>query len=413
MKSLVALLLIVFLISCNSNKKRQQETEKEMTKIIELVPFPDESKTALPHLFSNKEITLLSWVKTVNDSTNELKYSYLIEDKWEQPKKVITGKNWFVNWADFPSITENNGNLLTHFLKKSSEETFSYDVKLNLLTKGESQWKTQMPLHTDNTKTEHGFVTVLPYQGDSFFITWLDGRNTASSDGHEHTGHGGAMTIRAAEVSSSGTVSNDILLDAKTCDCCQTTAAITDNGPIVIYRGRTDEEIRDIAITRRINGQWTKPKFVHEDGWEINGCPVNGPKVDAIGNKVAVAWFTAVNGEPKVKVAFSDNAGADFARPILVSNTKPLGRVDLELLDSENAIVSWMETVADITYFKAMKINKSGTSSTPVIISTLDASRKTGFPQMELVEDKVYFAWTAIDNDVSSIKTAYLSLEEF
>lgn len=401
------------LISCNFNNKKQQETEKNTAEIIEFVPFPDESETALPHLFSNEEETILSWVKTVNDSISEFNYSYLIEDKWEKPKTIIAGKNWFVNWADFPSITVNNGNLLTHILKKSSEETFSYDIKLNLLPKGESQWKTQMPLHTDGTKTEHGFVTILPYQENSFFITWLDGRNTAASEGHGHAEDGGAMTIRAAEISSDGTVSSEILLDAKTCDCCQTTAAITNNGPIVLYRDRTDDEIRDIAITRRENGQWTKPKFVHEDGWEIKGCPVNGPKVDAIGNSVAVSWFTAVNGEPNVKVAFSDNAGADFATPILVSNTKPLGRVDIELLDNENAIVSWMETVADITYLKAMKINKSGATSSAIIISTLDASRKTGFPQMELVEDKLYFAWTAIENGISSIKTAYLPLELF
>lgn len=412
-ESLIALLSILLLISCNSDKKQQQGAEKKTAEIIELVPFPDESETALPHLFSNEETTLLSWVKILNDSTSQFNYSYLTEGKWEQPGKIIAGRNWFVNWADFPSISVNNGNLLTHFLKKSSQETFSYDIKLNLLPKGTSQWKTELPLHNDGTKTEHGFVTVLPYQEDSFFITWLDGRNTALSQGHDDTGHGGAMTIRAAEVSSEGVVTNDMLLDAKTCDCCQTTAAITTNGPIVLYRDRTDEEIRDIAITRRVNGQWTTPEFVHEDGWEIKGCPVNGPTVDAIGSSVAVAWFTAVNGEPQVKVAFSDNAGANFATPILISDRKPLGRVDIVLLDGNNAIVSWMETAAGTTYLKAMKINKTSTMSAPITISTLDASRKTGFPQMELVEDNLYFAWTTIENDVSGIKTAYVPLEKF
>ncbi|WP_339715202.1 hypothetical protein [uncultured Kriegella sp.] len=411
-KYLYVLVLFILLVSCNSNKK-QQVTEYKKTEIIQFISFPGGTETLLPHLFSSREATILSWVKKLNDSTTQFNYSYLTDEKWEQPKEIITGQDWFVNWADYPMITVNNENVLAHFLKKSSQETFSYDIKLSILPKGTSQWQTQLPLHTDSTKTEHGFVTMLPYKKDSFFITWLDGRNTASENGHAHSGHGGAMTLRAAEVSSNGTVSNNALLDGKTCSCCQTTAAITDNGPIVLYRDRTDKEIRDIAITRQVNGKWTTPKSIFDDGWEINGCPVNGPKVDVIGNSVAVAWFTAANGEPKVKVTFSENSGADFTTPISVSNRDALGRVDIVLLDEDNAIVSWMETVKESTYLKIMKVNKSGTKSASISVSEMSGSRETGFPQMERIGDELYFAWTSLENDTSTIKTAYMPLDIF
>lgn len=411
-KYLYALALVMLLFSCNSNKK-QQVTKDKKPEIIQFIPFPGGTETLLPHLYSSKEATMLSWVKKLNDSTSQLNYSYLIDENWGQPIEIVTGQDWFVNWADYPMITVNNENVLAHFLKKSSKETFSYDILLNILTKGTSQWQTQLPLHVDGTKTEHGFVTMMPYKKDSFFITWLDGRNTKSESGHMHSGHGGAMTLRAAEVSSNGTVSNDTLLDGKTCSCCQTTAAITDNGPIVLYRDRTDKEIRDIAITRQVNGQWTTPEFIFNDGWKINGCPVNGPKVDATGNSVAVAWFTAANGEPKVKVIFSDNGGASFSEPILVSNTEALGRVDIVLINKDNAIVSWMETEEKTTYLKAMKVNRSGIKSDSVTVAEMDGSRKTGFPQMEQVGDRLYFAWTSLENDTSSIKTAYMELDLF
>src|SRR5690554_6509581 len=134
--ALVVLLSILLLNSCNSNQNQQQEAERKAAEIIEFVSFPNETETALPYLFSDKETTVLSWVKILNDSTSQLNYSYLTDDKWEEPRKIITGRNWFINWADFPSIAVNNGNLLTHFLKKSSPQTFSYDIKLNLLPKG-------------------------------------------------------------------------------------------------------------------------------------------------------------------------------------------------------------------------------------------------------------------------------------
>ena len=412
MKHYYTVVLITLLVSCNSNKK-QQLAEVKIAEIVQHIPFSGGTKTSLPYLFSNQDVTILSWVKKINDFTTQFNYSYLIDDKWEEPKEIITGQDWFVNWADFPSIVENNGNVLAHFLKKSSQETFAYDIKLNILPKGSPHWQTESNLHTDGTKTEHGFVTMLPYKEDSFFITWLDGRNMASGNGHEHLGHGGEMALRAAEIAIDGTISNDVVIDEKTCTCCQTTAAITNNGPIVLYRDKTDEEIRDIAITRQVNGKWTTPTSIFDDGWKIKGCPVNGPKVDAISNNIAVAWFTAAQGKPKVKVSFSENSGADFTVPVVIANKEALGRVDIVLIDKDNAIISWMENVEKLTYLKAMKVNKTGTKSTLITISEMDGSRKAGFPQMERVGDKMFFAWTSLESEVSSIKTAYVPLENF
>ena len=45
---------------------------------------------------------------------------------------------------------------------------------------------------------------------------------------------------------------------------------------LAIYRDRTETERRDIA-SRRLQGNWTVSQPVGVDGWQINGCPVNGP----------------------------------------------------------------------------------------------------------------------------------------
>ena len=282
MRSFIACLVGFLLVASCGDRSEKNKV------LVQYIDTPVRPKSSLPNLFSNAEHTLMSWVEMVDDSTAQLKYARLIDGEWQEPQLIVQGRDWFVNWADFPAIAENNGHLLSHVLRKSSKETFSYDVKLNLLMKGDSQWATDLQLHSDATKTEHGFVTTLPYK-DSFFITWLDGRNTSGSG---HDSQGGAMTIRAAQVSTSGTVSNEHLLDERTCDCCQTTAAITANGPVVIYRDRSENEVRDISIVRLIDGEWTSPKTIHNDNWQIKGCPVNGPKSATIANDLVVAWFT-------------------------------------------------------------------------------------------------------------------------
>ena len=49
-----------------------------------------------------------------------------------------------------------------------------------------------------------------------------------------------------------------------------------------------EEEVRDIYVTRNINDGWESPVSVHDDGWVIYGCPVNGPKVVSSSNNIAV-----------------------------------------------------------------------------------------------------------------------------
>ena len=67
-------------------------------------------------------------------------------------------------------------------------------------------------------------------------------------------------------------------------------------------------------------------------GWlAATACPVNGA-VAAAGERVAVAWFTGADKTPRVKLAFSNDAGETFGQPVAVDDGNPTGRVDVLLL---------------------------------------------------------------------------------
>ena len=221
------------------------------------------------------------------------------------------------------------------------------------------------------------------------------------------------MTLRAGVVSTTGELLQAYELDDSTCDCCQTTSAITDNGPIVIYRDRSEEEIRDISIVRFVDGNWTTPKVIHEDYWQIKGCPVNGPKVAALGNEVVVSWFTGAENNPKVNVVFSNDGGANFQEPILIAEGMVMGRVDVLWMDQDKAVVSWMESKDKMAVFYTMIVSKDGSVSNKQVIAELDGSRKSGFPQMEIVEETLYFAWTEQSASTSKIQTAKMPVDAF
>jgi hypothetical protein len=69
---------------------------------------------------------------------------------------------------------------------------------------------------------------------------------------------------------------------------------------------------------------------------------VNGPSVAADGRRVVVAWFTSVGETPHVKVAFSEDAGAIFNKPVQVDDGANVGRVDTLLLADGSALVCWL-----------------------------------------------------------------------
>jgi len=271
----------------------------------------------------------LSWVEYLNDTTDALVFSKLENEKWSTPKTIATGSDWFVNWADFPSLVayEDEGKTLAaHWLQKRAEGTYDYDVHIAQSKDGGDTWSSSFIPHRDSIAAEHGFVSMLPTSDNKIFATWLDGRNT-KGEGHEEDSHGhghhGAMTLRTAVFDENGKLSEEAELDNRICDCCQTSAAMTDDGVIVAYRDRSEKEIRDISIVRKVNGKWTTPKPVFNDNWLIAGCPVNGPALAANGKNVAIAWFTMSEEKPQVKVAFSDDSGANFSEPIRIDEGNP------------------------------------------------------------------------------------------
>lgn len=382
--------------SCSNNGANEKK--------ISVVEFasPTSDSCAEPYLFTDKNGTVhLSWIEK-KGKESWLKFSVLENEKWTQAATIASGNNWFVNWADYPMLVSDGENMMAHYLEKSDTAKFTYDVKLLYSADKGKSWSTPIALHNDKIKAEHGFVSMVD-AGDKFFVSWLDGRNTAT-EGEGHDNHHGSMTIRGAYFSKSGVKESEWELDNRVCDCCQTIAAITSNGPVVIYRDRSEEEIRDMSIVRYVKGEWTAPKTLSPDYWKIAGCPVNGPRADAIGNNLAVVWFSMNDKKGKVKVAFSNDGGVTFKDPIQIDEGNSIGRVDIIMLDEHTSMVSWMEG----SEIKAVKVYDDGTKESSFTIASSSESRLSGFPQMTKSGNKIFFAWT--DDKERTIKLARLSL---
>jgi hypothetical protein len=366
--------------------------------IIRTSDSPTNGDSREPELSATQDgRIILSWVEKIGPKRYALRSSTRNENGWSEARSVAEGDNWFVNWADFPSVIMlQDGSLAAHWLVKSGSGTYAYNVNIARSEDGGKTWSKPIVPHRDNTQTEHGFVSLIPLPDSRLGAVWLDGRNMKDMkhDGDEHAPASESMTLRYAAIDRDGKLSDEAQLDERVCECCQTSGALTSEGPIAVYRDRSQTEVRDIYSVKQVNGSWGTPQTVHADAWEIHGCPVNGPAVAADARRVVVAWFTGAGDTPHVKVAFSEDAAVTFGVPIEIDDGEASGRVDVLLLPDGSALVCWMSGNAEGGAIKVRRVRSGGALGPPAVIAKTDISRSSGFPRMARLGDEVYFAWT-------------------
>jgi hypothetical protein len=378
---------------------------------VETITTPAGEGSGQPQLNVAGDRALLSWVERSGDRAT-LKFADRTAAGWSEPREAATGSNWFVNWADVPSVVRlGDGSLAAHWLQKSGDGTYAYDVRLAFSTDGGQRWSAPTSPHHDGKRTEHGFASLFQAPGGAGLgLVWLDGRAMKEmTPGDREDMARGAMSLRAAMFDRERQQASETLVDDRVCECCPTAAAVTSEGPIVAFRDRTNDEIRDIYVARLVNGRWTEPAPVHRDNWHIAACPVNGPALSANGRDVAIGWFTAAGNEGHVFVSFSTDAGATFGAPVRVDDAAALGRVDVELLPDRSAAVSWIEFANERSEFRIRRIQPSGSRTESTRVSAISAARASGYPRLARHGGELLFAWTDTQGG-SRVRTAAAKL---
>jgi hypothetical protein len=366
---------------------------------IEMLPTPAAAgSNAYAMAAGHDGKAYLVWIEPAGADAQALKFSRFDGRAWNTPRDIARGSNWFVNWADHPSIAAMpDGSLLAHWLVNTGRKAGSYGYFIRVARSADdgANWSTVFEDGTKNVADYAGFLTFSPTpQGaDAIYLAPLS-PDDGTSHGHDDAEH--IKTLAAVSFTPNGTVTGQKVVDADVCSCCMTDIAQTSQGPIAVYRDHLPGDIRDISIVRRVKGEWTAPAPVFGDGWHIPGCPTNGPAVAARGDRVAVAWFTAAQDTPRLKMAFSDDAGATFAAPVVIDDGRPVGWPDVTMMEDGSAIVSWLERRGEGRgEILVRRVSTGRAPGVPVVVTTAVSGRATGVPHMVRLGDRLLLAWRA------------------
>lgn len=400
-----ALATIALLAGCQQAPQPASRSDAAGNTITEW-PIPAGKGAAEPDLFRTADGgLLLSWVKPFDQRRHELQFtSFGRNGQWQwAPKTIAVGASMVVNWADTPHIAATgDGALWAHWLQKTrsadaaDDAGRSYDVFMTRSGDGGTTWSPPIRPHNDGRAVEHGFVSFWPAARDRIGVAWITGGDLAN---------GSMASLHSATVDATPRVDDARTIDDSVCDCCGTAVAMTARGPLLVYRDRTEDEIRDVYATRLDGDAWTAPHPVHADNWRIAACPVNGPAVAADGDNAVVAWYSAANDAPLLEIAHSADAGDSFAAPVVVDQGAAVQGRAAVALDGAQAWVAWLREDAQgqSLWLARYAPDLSKELSRTEIAKLQGRGRGTGFPKLAARDGEAFLVWTDIANGVPQL----------
>jgi hypothetical protein len=383
--------LMLLAAACGSTEPAHEAaTTAAWTLQVQPADPPAAPASLAPQLTHSSSGVLASWIER-DGARSTLRFAERTDGGWSPARTAAAGTHWFVSWADAPSVLRlSSGTLVANWFVTTREEIEAYDIYMARSADDGRTWTMPFKPHRDRTQTQHGFATLFETRDKGLGLVWLDGRDMENNTTDPE---GGVMTLRYTSFDASWNQSEDIAVNARVCECCQTAAVVTNGGVVAAFRDRSEREIRDIAVSRLERGHWTSPQVVHADNWEVFVCPVNGPALATDGDRLAAAWFTVKDDVGHAYASFSNDAGNRWTAPVRLDESQSVGYVDVEMLDDGSAVATWVEFEDQRGRFRLRRIEPSGAVSAPIDVVGGDG-RLTGYPRMARHGDELVFTWT-------------------
>ena len=386
MKHLVTFLFCLFTTLKHTN-----------TSAFEIVKTPAAENSLAPNLCAFGDQFTMSWIERNKDGTARLQMARWNGLTFDKKNLIAQSKEMFANWADVPSLVEApSGDLYAHWLNQIGTDNYAYGVRIERSFDRGKTWKSLGWLHNDTSATEHGFVSLIP-EDKHVRAFWLDGRMMSKPKGK--------MMLRSA-ILEGDQIKEEIVLDDDVCTCCPTSAIQLSNGPIVVYRDRSPQEIRDISFVLGKDGKWSKPTSLQVDNWLMPGCPVNGASIATTGNLVAVSRFTVINNKAQVILRLFRESQNKSGKDLVLDKNAPIGR-STTVCTEDSIYTVWIGFDKKRSVLRMAEVSLAGEIKRNIILTPIDKNRSSGIPRAIFINDSLWVSWT----DSNQIKLGRLKAD--
>ena len=351
---------------------------------FEKVKTPANENALAPNLCSFGDHFALSWIERNQKGTDKLKMASWNGLKFDEQNLIAESKKMFANWADIPSLIEApSGDLYANWLNRIGNKTYAYGVRIERSVNRGKSWDSIGWLHNDTSATEHGFVSLIP-EDSHVRAFWLDGQMMSKPKGK--------MMLRSAIIDGDQ-IKDECVLDDDVCTCCPTSAIQLSSGPIVVYRNRSPQEVRDISFVLGKDRKWSKPTRLQADNWLMPGCPVNGASIATTGNLVAVSRFTIINKKPQVILRLFMAGQNKSGKDIVLDKNAPIGR-SATVCTKDSIYTVWIGFEKKRSVLRMAEVSLAGEIKEMTTLTQIDETRSSGMPRAIFSGNYLWVSWT-------------------
>jgi hypothetical protein len=340
---------------------------------------------------------VFSWIEPSSGGSFALRYAVRHGATWSAATTIASNRHFFHHPAEMPEVLAlPGGHWFAHWVESPGGDSDAEYVYVASSTDG-AHWTMPLQAHHDHSAVQHGLASMIANPDGGGSIFWLEALK----------GEDNPVALKRTIVDASGKEVREEVIQGDVCGCCPTAVAKTSKGLLLAFRAHTKEDIRDIAVTRLENGKWSTPKIVNADNWEINACPTNAASVQAKGDHVAVAWFTGAQDKPRELMAFSNDAGSTFTKPVALSTGHAFGYTAMALDEDGGAIVSWLEQSPEGAKVLVRRVTPAGAAG-PVLEVAKGGKMALGYPKLFHNGGETFIAW----GSTKQVQTASLTKKE-
>jgi hypothetical protein len=290
-------------------------------------------------------------------------------------------------------------------------------IKTARSTDGGATFGAPTALQAPDAPGQRGWPALAMDGAGTAHTIWLDHRGMAApagaAAGAKHAGHGAtdaaydgvAMAQKSGlyYASAGAAPASERELAKGVCYCCKTAMTVTPDGAIhAAWRHVYAGNLRDIAATVSRDGgrTFSEPVRISEDGWEIAGCPDDGPAMAADeSGTVHVIWPTMLDGPtPEGALFYSfTRDGVTFAprtRIPTLGQSRPT-HPQIAVDQQGRVMVAWDEFTSGMRMAAAREIKRPGTATIdlgPVVI--IEPSGPSTYPALAGTAAGILGVWS-------------------
>lgn len=325
---------IVAFTACKTSNSELQLTASEPV-LIDTIPG------SCPYLTKDsKGNVLLSWVRSINDSSSIFCYAVSTDGKtFSAPVSIPTSTNIHPHAENLPKIiAKPSGELIALWGSANPNPNNKYSglVFYSQSFDHGTTWSNARQLTSDTASFDQRYYDVALLPDGEAGIIWLDNRQVSTKEGS------GLYFARTAGMNG---FQNEQRISQLCCQCCRTQLFVDAKGGIhAIYRGIINDSIRDMMhIVSTNNGKsFTGPVRISNDNWVLRGCPHTGPSMTENKTGLHFSWFTGA-GKKGCYFTSSSNNGQSFASADNVSSNG--SHPQMTTLNDGTLMLVWDESV--------------------------------------------------------------------